>query len=264
MVEQLQKKKRMSPSKLPFNTAEDLQQGQVLVFDKPLTWTSFDVVNKVRGTIRGEFNIRKIKVGHAGTLDPLATGVLVICTGRKTKTIDLLQAEKKTYTGVIRLGATTPSYDAETDVDNWGNSTNILSLNLEEVIKSSEMFLGTIEQMPPQYSAKKVDGVTAYKAARAGKTVALKHKTVIIDKFDIESFTEVEVSGHKVIDVRFTVKCSKGTYIRSMAHDLGAALNVGGTLVELRRTKSGNFTVEDAWNLEEFISSVKSIAPARD
>jgi tRNA pseudouridine55 synthase len=262
--ELLQKRKKMSTNKLPFNNAEKLLEGQVLVFDKPLTWTSFDVVNKVRGTIRGEFNIKKIKVGHAGTLDPLATGVLVICTGRKTKTIDLLQAEKKTYTGVIRLGATTPSYDAETDVDSWGDASEILSLNLAQVSKTADTFLGSIEQMPPQYSAKKVDGVTAYKAARQGKTVALKHKTVTIDKFDIESFTKSEVSGHKVVDVKFTVECSKGTYIRSMAHDLGAALNVGGTLVELRRTKSGNFHVEEACNLEEFISSVKSLAPTRD
>ena len=254
----------MSINKLPFQTAEDLMEGRVLVFDKPLAWTSFDVVNKVRGTIRGEFQIKKIKVGHAGTLDPLATGVLVICTGRKTKTIDLLQAEKKTYTGVIRLGATTPSYDAETEVDNWGDEKRIASLDLAQVGKTAEGFLGETEQMPPQYSAKKVDGVTAYKAARQGKTVALRHKTVTIDRFDIESFTESEVSGHKVVDVKFVVECSKGTYIRSMAHDLGAALNVGGTLMELRRTKSGDFSVEEAWNLEEFISSVKSIAPSRD
>jgi tRNA pseudouridine55 synthase len=250
--------------KLSFSTAEEVLEGQVLVFDKPLTWTSFDVVNKVRGTLKGVFGFRKIKVGHAGTLDPLATGVLVICTGRKTKTIDLLQAEEKTYTGTIRLGATTPSFDSETEVDNWGDSGKVSAINAEEIAKAAKLLTGNLEQMPPQYSAKKVDGVVAYKAARKGKTVNLQPKAVEVYSFN--TFGEVfsEVDGQKVLDVNFEIRCSKGTYIRALARDLGKALEVGGTLMALRRTKSGNFEVEKAFDLQEFISSVKLLSPPRD
>jgi len=247
-----------------FNSLEDFQEGQVLVIDKPLTWTSFDVVNKVRGTIRHTFNIKKIKVGHAGTLDPLATGVLVICTGKKTKTIDLIQAEQKTYTGTIRLGVTTPSYDAETEIDSWGDPDIISNITPEMISIAASDLTGELDQMPPQFSAKKVDGVTAYKAARLGKTVALKTKRVTVNSFDIISFETLTIPGgdFEVLDVKFEVVCSKGTYIRSIAHDLGKALGVGGTLTALRRTRSGSFTSEKAWELEELLDAVKKAGEA--
>jgi|TARA_B110000967_G_scaffold109839_1_gene112458 tRNA pseudouridine55 synthase len=268
VVEKLQKrqeiKSKMAPTK-HFNTLEDFLEGQVLVIDKPLDWTSFDVVNKLRGTIRHTFNIKKIKVGHAGTLDPLATGVLVVCTGRKTKTIDILQAEQKTYTGTIRLGVTTPSFDSETEVDNYCDLTILDAINPSSVEKASIKFIGNLNQMPPQYSAKKVDGVTAYKAARKGETVALKPKAVTVNSFEINSFNKIvvdKVSGvdsdnYSVIDVNFKVVCSKGTYIRALARDLGKELNVGGTLTALRRTRSGDFMAEKAWDLTELLDAVK-------
>jgi tRNA pseudouridine55 synthase len=251
-----------------FHTLDDFLEGQVFVIDKPLEWTSFDVVNKVRGTIRHTFDIRKIKVGHAGTLDPLASGVLIICTGRKTKTIDLIQAGEKTYTGTIRLGVTTPSFDAETGVDNWGEGTHIDKLDLQTISHAAtQNLIGNLAQMPPQFSAKKVDGVTAYKAARKGKTVALQPKAVTVVSFDIHSFTQEKIKGandksHPVVDVGFEIVCSKGTYIRALARDLGEILKVGGTLTSLRRTKSGNFDVENAWDLTELLETVKSCAPA--
>lgn len=247
-------------NKLPFSTAEEVLEGQVLVFDKPLTWTSFDVVNKVRYTFKNVFGLKKVKVGHAGTLDPLATGVLILCTGRKTKTIEALQAEEKTYTGTIRLGVTTPSFDAETEVDFKGDAQAISSLKFEEISKAAETFTGDLDQMPPQFSAKKVDGVVAYNAARKGKTVNLQPKAVQVFSFKVVDIEKVDLSGHPVVDVKFEITCSKGTYIRALARDLGKALDVGGTLTELRRTQSGSFVVENAYDLKEFISSVKSLA----
>ena len=254
----------MMPTKL-FNSLDDFLEGQVLIIDKPLEWTSFDVVNKVRGTIRHTFNIKKIKVGHAGTLDPLATGVLVVCTGHKTKTIDLFQAEQKTYIGTIRLGVTTPSFDSETEVDNYCDPKILNSLSPSSIEKASTKLTGKINQMPPQFCAKKVDGITAYKAARKGKTVALTPKEVTVNSFEIKSINKViinkieggEVSPHTVIDVKFGVVCSKGTYIRSLARDLGKELDIGGTLTALRRTRSGDFTVQKAWNLTQLLDAVK-------
>tara|TARA_B100001564_G_scaffold356378_1_gene370424 strand:+ start:600 stop:1349 length:750 start_codon:yes stop_codon:yes gene_type:complete len=246
-------------NKLPFSTAEEVLEGQVLVFDKPLTWTSFDVVNKVRGTFKNVFGLKKVKVGHAGTLDPLATGVLILCTGRKTKTIETLQAEEKTYTGTIRLGITTPSFDAETEVDFKGDAQKICSLKFEQVSKAAETFIGDLKQMPPQFSAKKVDGVVAYNAARKGKTVNLQPKAVHVFSFKIIDFEKNYLYGHPVMDIRFEIKCSKGTYIRALARDLGQAIGIGGMLTELRRTQSGSFLVENAFDLQEFISSVKSL-----
>ena len=251
----------MSPEKT-FNSLDDFLEGQVLVIDKPLEWTSFDVVNKIRGTIRHNFNIKKIKVGHAGTLDPLATGVLVVCTGRKTKTIDLIQAEQKTYTGTIRLGVTTPSFDSETKVDSYGDETILSVLTLDFIQLISSKLTGDLDQMPPQFSAKKVDGVTAYKAARKGKTVELRPKTVTVNSFLISTLKKVviekeEGGEHRVIDLDFEVVCSKGTYIRALARDLGKGLKVGGTLTALRRTRSGNFTAEKAWDLTELLEAVK-------
>lgn len=247
-------------SKLPFSTSDEVLEGQVLVFDKPLTWTSFDVVNKVRYTFKNVFGLRNVKVGHAGTLDPLATGVLILCTGRKTKTIESLQAEEKTYTGTIRLGVTTPSFDAETEVDSWGEKDVILKLEDDAIQDAASTLTGNLDQMPPQFSAKKVNGVVAYKAARKGKTVNLRPKAVEVFSFDIGERENLELDGHPVVDVKFEIRCSKGTYIRALARDLGKALEVGGTLTELRRTKSGNFSVENAYDLQEFISSVKSLA----
>ena len=247
-------------NKLPFSTAEEVLEGQVLVFDKPLTWTSFDVVNKVRYTFKNVFGIKKVKVGHAGTLDPLATGVLILCTGRKTKTIEAFQGEEKTYTGTIRLGVTTPSFDAETEVDFKGDAQAISSLKFEEISKAAETFTGDLDQMPPQFSAKKVDGVVAYNAARKGKRVNLQPKAVQVFSFKVGDIEKVDLSGHPVVDVKFEITCSKGTYIRALARDLGKALDVGGTLTELRRTQSGSFVVENAYDLQEFISSVKSLA----
>lgn len=250
--------------KLPFSTLEEVKEGRVLMFDKPLTWTSFDVVNKVRGTLKHTFKIKKIKVGHAGTLDPLATGVLILCTGKKTKTIESLQAEMKTYTGTIRLGATTPSFDAETEVDNWGDKAAVEALTLDAITPSASSMVGDLDQMPPLFSAKKVDGKVAYKAARRGETLQLRTKRVSIYKFDVSNLAHKEIDGHVVADVDFEIECSKGTYIRAIARDLGEALNVGGTLVKLRRTKSGDFNVENALDLEDFIASVKSLAPIED
>ena len=251
-----------------FHTLDDFLEGQVFVIDKPLEWTSFDVVNKVRGTIRHTFDIRKIKVGHAGTLDPLASGVLIICTGRKTKTIDLIQAGEKTYTGTIRLGVTTPSFDAETEVDKWGDEAHIDALDLESISRmATQNLIGNLKQMPPQFSAKKVGGVTAYKAARKGKTVALQPKEVTVVSFDIHSLTHEKINdendkSHPVVDVAFEVICSKGTYIRALARDLGELVKVGGTLTSLRRTRSGNYDVENAWDLTELLETVKCCAPA--
>ena len=247
-------------NKLPFSTAEEVLEGQVLVFDKPLTWTSFDVVNKVRYTFKNVFGLKKVKVGHAGTLDPLATGVLILCTGKKTKTIEALQAEEKTYIGTIRLGVTTPSFDAETEVDFKGDAQVISSLKFEKISKAAETLTGGLDQTPPQFSAKKVDGVVAYSAARKGKTVNLQPKAVQVYSFKVSDLEKVDLSGHPVVDVKFEIKCSKGTYIRALARDLGKALDVGGTLTELRRTQSGSFVVENAYDLQEFISSVKSLA----
>lgn len=250
--------------KLPFATLEEVKEGRVLMFDKPLTWTSFDVVNKVRGTLKHTFKIKKIKVGHAGTLDPLATGVLIICTGKKTKTIESLQAEMKTYTGTIRLGATTPSFDAETEVDNWGAKADVEALTLDQISTATASMVGDLDQMPPIFSAKKVDGKVAYKAARKGEALKLRTKRVSIYKFDVEAPQFKEVDGNLVADVNFEVQCSKGTYIRAIARDLGKDLGVGGTLVALRRTQSGDFKVEDAYDLEEFIASVKLLANTED
>ena len=246
-------------------TAEEFLSGQIFLIDKPLGWTSFDLVKKVKNLIRTKYNLKKIKVGHAGTLDPLATGVLVVCTGRKTKTLDILQAEQKTYTGTIRLGITTPSFDSETEVDNYCDLAILDSINPSSIENASNKFIGNIDQMPPQFSAKKVDGVTAYKAARKGKTVNLKPKAITVNSFEINSFNKIvidKVNGvdfdhHNVIDVKFKVVCSKGTYIRALARDLGKELNVGGTLTALRRTRSGDFTAEKAWDLTELLDAVK-------
>ena len=244
-----------SPHSLPFNQPDAFLEGQVMVIDKPLTWTSFDVVNKVRYALRGFTEVKKIKVGHAGTLDPLATGVLVVCCGRATKTIDSLQAQAKVYTATIRLGAHTPSLDAETEVDRWAEDpTQVLSLSRENIQDATATLTGLLEQRPPLFSAKKVDGVKAYDAARKGADIKLRTSSVTVEVFKVEALEHLEVQGHPVVDVDVTIHCSKGTYIRSLARDLGDALGVGGTLTALCRVSSGDFHVDHAWKVEDLVA----------
>ncbi|WP_196895021.1 tRNA pseudouridine(55) synthase TruB [Aureivirga marina] len=224
---------------------EDFKNGQVLLIDKPLEWTSFQVVNKLRWHIRKKFDIKKIKVGHAGTLDPLATGLLVICTGKFTKKIETYQGQIKEYTGTIRLGATTPSYDLETEI----NETFPIDHITEELIhETTKQFLGEIDQIPPIFSALRKDGKRLYEIARAGETVEVKSRKISIPEFEI---TKINFP-----DVEFRVICSKGTYIRSLAYDFGKALNSGGHLTVLRRTKIGDFSVDNAQTIEGFIDSL--------
>ena len=227
-------------------TEEAYKNGQVLLIDKPITWTSFQVVNKLRWEIRQRFNIKKIKVGHAGTLDPLATGLLIICTGKQTKQIDTYQGQVKEYTGTFTLGGTTPSYDLETEIDNIFPTAHITEELLHETTKQ---FIGEIQQKPPIFSAIKKDGKRLYELARKGETTEIKERTVTISSFEI---TEI-----KLPEVGFRIICSKGTYIRSIAFDYGKALNSGGHLSALRRTKIGNFSVDDALSVEEFITNLK-------
>lgn len=221
----------------------DFQNGELLLVDKPLTWTSFDVVGKIRNSTR----IKKIKVGHAGTLDPLATGLLIVCTGKLTKKVDEFLAEEKEYTGTITLGATTPSYDLETEVNHTFPTNHITNEMLLEVAKTFE---GEIEQVSPVYSALRIDGERAYHKARRGEEVKMKSRKVTIDAFEI---TNIEMPI-----VTFRIVCSKGTYIRSIAHDFGKKLDSGGYLSSLRRTRSGAFKIEDAWNLEELVAKIKT------
>lgn len=217
--------------------AEEIQQGKVFLIDKPLDWTSFDVVNKIRWNIRKSYNLKKIKVGHAGTLDPKATGLLIICTGKFTKKIDEIQAKSKVYTGTFKLGVTTPTYDTESEENAQFPTIHITEELIQEITKQ---FIGDIEQLPPAHSAVKVDGKRLYELARAGKEVELKPRRISIYDFKITKI--------KMPFVEFEVHCGKGTYIRSLAHDFGKALNSGAYLTELRRTKIGDFSVENADN----------------
>lgn len=226
-------------------TGEDFKNGQVLLINKPLTWTSFQVVNKLRWNIRQKFDLGKIKVGHAGTLDPLATGLLIICTGNFTKKIDEYQAQIKEYTGEITLGATTPSYDLETEVDETFPIDHITEELIQQTLKQ---FVGEIEQIPPMFSAIKMAGVRMYDLARQGKTREIQSRKITIETFEI-----TEISLPKV---QFRIVCSKGTYIRSLAYDFGKALNSGGYLSALRRTKIGDFDVNDAVEIEDFIANL--------
>ncbi|AKD04470.1 tRNA pseudouridine(55) synthase TruB [Pontibacter korlensis] len=215
----------------------DFAAGEILLINKPLDWTSFDVVKKVRNTIRIK------KVGHAGTLDPLATGLLILCTGKFTKRIDEIQGQEKEYTGIIRLGEITPSYDRETEVT---ERHDISHLSEAAISNAAQGFVGTIEQVPPIYSAVQIDGKRAYDLARKGKEVELKARTVTISAFDITT-----IQG---ADVEFRVVCSKGTYIRSLAHDLGQKLGVGAHLTKLERTRIGEYKLEDALTIEDIVA----------
>jgi tRNA pseudouridine55 synthase len=226
--------------------ATQFQEGYILLIDKPKTWSSFDVVNKLRWQLKRKLQVKKIKVGHAGTLDPLATGLLVLCTGKYTKKIEGLTADHKIYTGTILLGKTTPSYDLETAYDKE-LPTDHISTNMIDEVRHS--FLGKQLQTPPVFSAKQIDGKRAYEFARAGESVELKQNEIEIFDFTIDS--------NEFPKVHFCIKCSKGTYIRSIASDFGKALNSGGTLVELRRTGSGAFDIEDALTVDEAIKMIE-------
>tara|TARA_R110001583_G_scaffold59785_3_gene177701 strand:- start:2773 stop:3468 length:696 start_codon:yes stop_codon:yes gene_type:complete len=228
-------------------SAEDYLAGQVLLIDKPLHWTSFQVVNKLRYEIKKAFNLKKIKVGHAGTLDPLATGLLVLCTGKMTKQIDTFQGQIKEYTGTLVLGSTTPSFDLETEI----NETFPTSHISEELIKqTTKQFIGSIEQIPPVFSALKKDGKRLYEFARAGEDVEIKVRTVNISEFEI-----IKIKG---LNIDFKVVCSKGTYIRSLVNDFGNALQSGAHVSALKRTKIGDFNVSNAETVEAFIKNLPS------
>ena len=225
-------------------TEEDYKNGQVLLIDKPLNWTSFQVVNKIRWLIKNSYSIKKIKVGHAGTLDPLATGLLIICTGKMTKEISRFQSQTKTYTGTILLGSTTPSYDLETESD---SSYPIEHITKELINDATNHFTGKINQKPPIFSAIKKDGKRLYESARLGEKVKIDYREVEIFDLDI---LKIDIPY-----VDFEVSCSKGTYIRSLAYDFGKKLNSGGTLVKLRRTKIGEYSINKSMTIEDFISN---------
>ncbi len=228
-------------------TAEDFLNGQVILIDKPLEWTSFQVVNKLRWLLKKKFGLKKIKVGHAGTLDPLATGLLIICTGKFTKKIEEYQGQEKEYVGTVTLGATTPSYDMETEIDREYDISHINHLMIHD---ARVQFIGEIQQRPPVFSALKKDGKRLYDYARQGKEVDVPLRTITISEFEITGIAKPLVD--------FRVVCSKGTYIRSLAHDYGKALGAGGYLSMLRRTRIGEFKVENAMDIEAFEASLAS------
>ena len=223
-------------------TSEDYQNGQILLIDKPLNWTSFQAVNKIKYALINKVGLpKKFKIGHAGTLDPLASGLLLICTGKFTKKISELQGQAKEYTGTFFIGATTPSYDLETEIDETFPISHIDNELIHETVKQ---FLGEINQKPPIYSAIKKDGVRLYEHARAGEVVEIEFRKTTIHEFEITRIALPEID--------FRVVCSKGTYIRSLAFDFGKALNSGAHLTSLRRTKIGDYPIENAIDVIEF------------
>lgn len=221
-------------------TIYNFKKGEILHFDKPLHWSSFKLVKALRGVIHKEYNIKNFKVGHAGTLDPLATGVMTLCTGRATKLISMLQATEKEYVATIRLGATTPSFDLETQEDATYPIEHITEELVNETLKS---FIGEIHQIPPVYSAVKVDGKRAYELARKGREVELKSKILHIEEIELQEYTQNEI--------KIRVVCSKGTYIRALARDIGEALNSGGYLTSLVRTRVGDITLDKCYTTEQ-------------
>ncbi|GHU90059.1 tRNA pseudouridine synthase B [Bacteroidia bacterium] len=227
---------------------KDFQGGEILYFDKPLHWTSFDLVNKVRYKISKFLKQKKIKVGHAGTLDPLATGVLIICTGKATKRIEEFQYQTKEYVATLKLGETTPSFDLETEVDAFYPIEHITEELVEEVL---QQFTGSIEQIPPVYSACKINGDRAYEFARKGVEVELKPKLLIID--------EIELLSHNMPEITIRVVCSKGTYIRALARDIGKALGSGAHLTGLCRTRIGDIKLKDCMKIEDVDSLLESL-----
>ena len=220
-------------------------EGEVLLIDKAYGWTSFDVVNKIRWNLKKKLDVKNIKVGHAGTLDPLATGLLIICTGKKTKTIESLMVGKKTYTGTFLVGKTTPSYDLETEFNHEFPTAHITQ---EAILQVANSIVGVQMQVPPLFSAKQIDGKRAYEFAREGKTMELK-----ANEIEIESFL---VTANRFPEIDFEITCSKGTYIRSIARDFGEKLGSGATLIELRRTKSGTFDLANALTIDAFLAEI--------
>jgi tRNA pseudouridine55 synthase len=224
----------------------DFQKGEVLVFDKPLDWTSFDLVQKVRNNICRKMKIKKLKVGHTGTLDPKATGVMVLCTGKATGKIEAIQAEEKEYLATIKLGATTPTFDLESEESNYFETSHITEELFKETIKK---FIGTIEQVPPGHSAIKINGKRAYEYARKGIAVELKSKVLEIKEIELIEFSKTVV--------KLRIVCSKGTYMRALARDIGKSLQSGAYLIGLRRIRVGNIHVDQALEINEFLNSVK-------
>ena len=223
----------------------DYIAGEILYFNKPLTWTSFNLVNRVRGVLSRHLGVKKLKVGHAGTLDPLATGVMILCTGKATKQIESFQYQTKEYIATLQLGATTPSFDLEKEIDATYPTEHIT----EELVRTTlQQFVGTIEQIPPTFSAVKIDGKRAYEYAREGKDVEIKAKTLVID--------EIELLDCQLPSITIRVVCSKGTYIRALARDIGIALQSGAHLTALQRTRIGDITLDKCLEYDNFIEQL--------
>ena len=231
----------------------DFVTGEILYIDKPLEWTSFDVVKRLRGVLLHRLHRKKFKVGHAGTLDPLATGVMLVCTGKATKLIDTLQAHVKEYVATIALGATTPSFDLETEIDATYPTAHITRELVEETLKR---FTGAIEQVPPAFSACKVDGQRAYKMARRGEEVVIRPKLLVIDEIELMEFSPESITVRVV--------CSKGTYIRALARDIGIALGSGGHLTALRRTRVGDVSVSDCLTVPQAVELLNTVVIESD
>lgn len=228
----------------------NFQEGEIFAIDKPLGWTSFDVVGKLRWEMCKRLGIKKLKVGHAGTLDPLATGVVVVCTGKKTKQIEALQNHVKEYVATLQLGATTPSFDLEKPIDAYYPTAHINRAKINVVVSQ---FKGEIWQVPPVFSAVKVDGKRAYTAARKGDEIELKPKLLVIDEIEVLMFDA------ETMQLTLRIVCSKGTYIRALARDIGFALQSGAHLIDLRRTRVGDFSIDDCVDMEQFILNIKSM-----
>ncbi|MGQ8337269.1 tRNA pseudouridine(55) synthase TruB [Sunxiuqinia sp. A32] len=223
----------------------DFQQGEVLLFDKELDWTSFDLVQKVRNNLCRAMGVKKLKVGHAGTLDPKATGLMILCTGKATKQIESFQAGEKEYIATLKLGATTPSFDLETEEEQHSSTENVT----EELVNAIlEGFKGEIDQVPPIFSAVKVDGQRAYTHARKGEEIELKSRKITISELELLTYSQSQVT--------IRVVCSKGTYIRSLARDIGQKLECGAYLIGLRRTRIGNFRIDDAFSVDYFLKNI--------
>ena len=222
-------------------TSEDYLAGQMVLIDKPLGWSSFDVVKKIKHLIRKKYNLKKLRVGHAGTLDPLATGLLIVCTGKFTKRISEIQGQEKTYTGTITLGGTTPSYDLETEVDNDYKTSHITK---ELIHQTTKQFIGEIDQKPPIFSALKRGGERLYEKARRGEEIMIESRKIFVREFNIISIENLTIA--------FEIKCSKGTYVRSIANDFGTALNSGGYLSSLCRTAIGDYELSKGIDIESF------------
>ncbi len=226
----------------------DFLEGQIILIDKPLGWSSFDAVKKVRNSLKKKLNIKKIKVGHAGTLDPLATGLLIMCTGRFTKKIEELQGLEKVYSGIMKIGATTPSFDLETEIDQEFETAHISE---NEISIATQNLTGTLDQIPPMFSAKKISGKRAYTYARKGEAIELKPKTIQVSEF--------KTNAENMPNLEFSITCSKGTYIRSLARDLGLELDSGAHLTQLRREKIGTYSVASAFKVEGFMKALNQI-----